>query len=237
MRIGDPLVLPGSEVILASGTVPFSANTWHNLKLVFSNTNIKAYIDNSLVADVNDTTYSAGLVALGSGWKIAQYDNISIKASAPTIVNLALNKPVSADSEETSKGNIAPNGNDDDSSSKWTANDGAANHWWKVDLGSAQQLIGTEVRWESNSAYKYKIDVSNDNAAWTTVVDQTANTVSKQTNKDSFTASGRYVKITVTGLAVNKWASFYDFKVFGETGPNPGAFFHGWPHIVRVIME
>ncbi|WP_236293214.1 RICIN domain-containing protein [Paenibacillus allorhizoplanae] len=140
-------------------------------------------------------------------------------AAATSVINdwnLALGKSASADSEEASNGNVATNGNDGNLLSRWTANNGAVDHWWKVDLGSAQPLTGTEVKWEHSNIYKYKIDVSSDNVTWNTVADQTANTVSNQTNHDNFAANGRYVRITITGLVANEWASFYEFKVFGQ---------------------
>ncbi|GGI45591.1 hypothetical protein GCM10008018_12930 [Paenibacillus marchantiophytorum] len=203
-----------SENQLASGVVPLSANTWHNLKLSFHDTTIKAYIDSQLVASITDNTFLYGLVGLGSGWNYAQYDNISV-ITDPLRPNLALGKSVSADSEETSKGNVASNGNDGNTDTRWTANDGNLNHSWKVDLGSGTNMTGTEVLWEHNNVYKYKIEVSNDNLNWTTVSDKTGNTNPNQTQADNFTASGRYVRITVTGLASNEWASFYEFRVFG----------------------
>ncbi|OCT15346.1 hypothetical protein A8709_14750 [Paenibacillus pectinilyticus] len=211
--IGAPDIAAASEIQLASGVVPFSANTWHNLKLSFHDTNIKAYIDSQQVASVTDNTFLYGMVGLGSGWNYAQYDNVSVNAE-PLRTNLALGKSISTDSEETAKGNLAINANDGNTDTRWTANDGNLNHWLKVDLGSVTSLTGTEVVWEHNNVYKYKIEVSNDNVNWTTVSNQTGNTTSQQTQSDNFTASGRYVRITVTGLAANEWASLYEFRVF-----------------------
>jgi hypothetical protein len=96
------------------------------------------------------------------------------------------------------------------------------NQWWKVDLGATSSITGTEIVWElSNVAYKYKIEVSTDNTAWTVVVDKTTNTLAGQVMSDNFTASVRYVRITVTGLPSGVWTSFYEFKVWGSTGKSP----------------
>ena len=163
------------------------------------------------------------------------YDNITIDTAtgsvtggaAPTPTpdpgNLALNKTATADSEETANGNTAPKGNDGNLSTRWCANDGNLNHWWKVDLGASYNLTGTEVTWEyGGRVYKYKVEVSANNSTWTLKVDKTNNTSTQQTQRDNFTASGiRYVRITVTGLPANTWASFFEFKVFGASGPTP----------------
>jgi hypothetical protein len=87
-----------------------------------------------------------------------------------------------------------------------------------VDLGASHALTGSEVMWEFARNYKYKVEVSTDNATWTLVVDKTATTGTAQTQTDNFTATARYVRITVTGLPTSPatWASFFEFRVFGN---------------------
>lgn len=80
LRITDPL--KDSDTILASGHVPFSLQTWHHLKLSFNGMNIRGYIDNELVVNVNDCTYASGVAGLGSGYNYAQYDNMLITEKA-----------------------------------------------------------------------------------------------------------------------------------------------------------
>ena len=128
-----------------------------------------------------------------------------------------MGKTASADSSQTA--NPAASGNDGSTSTRWCANDGNLNHWWKVDLGASHALTGSEVMWEfSGRVYKYKVEVSTDNTNWTLVVDKTNNTSTAQTQTDNFTATARYVRITVTGLPTSPttWASFYEFRVFGS---------------------
>jgi arabinogalactan endo-1,4-beta-galactosidase len=138
----------------------------------------------------------------------------------PTIpggtTNLALNKTASADSQQSN--NIASYGNDGNTSTRWCAANGNTGHWWKVDLGQSYNLTGSEVTWESATNYKYRIETSTDNNTWTTSADKTANTSSAQVQSDSFSVNARYVRITVTGLASGRWASFFEFKVFGGAG-------------------
>jgi hypothetical protein len=71
--------------------------------------------------------------------------------------------------------------------------------------------------WEfSGRVYDYRIEVSNNNTSWTTVVDKTTNTSTAQTQSSTFTATARYVRITVTDPPPNSSASFYEFRVFGS---------------------
>ena len=138
--------------------------------------------------------------------------------SSGSATNVALKKTASADSEETSKGNTADKGNDDNISTRWCANDGNTNHKWKVDLGSAHDIIGTEVMWEFDGReYDYSIQVSVDNTNWNTVVNKNNNENTNQIQQDIFTAESiRYVRIVVTRLPSDTWASFWEFKVFGS---------------------
>jgi hypothetical protein len=130
-------------------------------------------------------------------------------------LSLAAGKPSTTDSFEP--GNPASGGNDENVTTRWCAGDSNTDHWWEVDLdGNYSNLSGTEVYWEASGVYQYRIDISSDNQTWTTVADKTTNTIAAGLTDDSFSASGRYVRITITGLPPGLWASFYEFRVFGS---------------------
>ncbi len=165
------------------------------------------------------TTVPAGYIISQvpeAGSKVLAGTAINLVVSSGKVNNIALNKTSTSDSQESSKGNTVDKGNDGDLSTRWCANDGNLNHWWKVDLGSSYQIVGTEVTWEFDGRnYKYIIQVSPDNSSWKTVVDKNDNTSIAQAQQDIFTpSSARYVRITVTGLPSATWASFWEFKVF-----------------------
>lgn len=127
-------------------------------------------------------------------------------------VSLAAGKAASADSSQS--GNPASAGDDGNILTRWCADDGNVGHWWKVDLGNVCTVTGTEIYWQSSAAYQYCIEVSTNNSSWVRVVDQTGNTRPAGRMDDAFSASARYVRITVTGLPPGLWASFYEFRVF-----------------------
>ncbi|MFF4361272.1 alpha-L-fucosidase [Streptomyces sp. NPDC001604] len=129
--------------------------------------------------------------------------------------DIAAGKTATADSEETSKGNTASNAVDGSTSTRWCANDGSTGHWLKVDLGSTRSLTGTRLAWEQDGAnYRYRIEGSTDNAAWTTLADLTATTSTSQVQVALFRAQARYVRITVTGLPSAVWASIRSLEVY-----------------------
>ena len=71
--------------------------------------------------------------------------------------------------------------------------------------------------------YQYKIEVSSNNTNWAMVVNQTNNLTSTNANLDYCSATGRFVRITVTGLQPGFWASFFEFEVHGSAdGSGPG---------------
>jgi len=128
--------------------------------------------------------------------------------------NFALNKPAFASSQQAE--HPTQDGNDGNTATRWCASDSSAPQWWEVDLGGAITITNTEVTWELVSIYQYQIEVSLDNANWTTVVDKTANITLAKKNSDNFSANGRYVRMVVTGLQPGSWASFYEFRVLGS---------------------
>ena len=151
-----------------------------------------------------------------AGFDVPLGTAVNLIISSGMVNNVALNKSSSSDSEESSKGNTADKGNDGDTNTRWCAGNENINHWWKVDLGSLNDLTGSELMWEFDGQnYKYVIQVSSDNSQWKTAVNKINNTSTSQIQQDIFSAkSVRYVRITITGLSAGCWASFWEFKVF-----------------------
>lgn len=155
------------------------------------------------------------ILAFDDTYTVEAYDTFDVLE--PIRHNIALDKVVSASSEQNSLGNYnqAYKGNDGSMSTRWCASTGNNNHWWKVDLGSNYDITGSQVTWEKDgNVYQYKIDISNDNMNWTTIVDKTNYTQAEQVQTDNYNANARYIRITVTGLDSGCWASFYECKIF-----------------------
>ncbi|MCD9025426.1 discoidin domain-containing protein [Cohnella silvisoli] len=130
-------------------------------------------------------------------------------------LSLALNKTATASSQQdsTRDPSKAVDGN---TATMWVAANGNANNWWKVDLGQNYNLTSSEIEFQDQRLWKYKIEVSTDDTNWTLVADRTANTSTDKIQTQSFTATARYVKVTVTQTPSPAWTAFAEFKVFGE---------------------
>ncbi|WP_127578941.1 discoidin domain-containing protein [Paenibacillus koleovorans] len=123
-------------------------------------------------------------------------------------------KTATASSNQT--GNVPANGNDGDLGTRWTAVNATYPQWWKVDLGASYDLTRVAVNWYLSGTryFKYILEVSADDVTYSTVVDKSGNTTTGDTN-DLFTATARYVRVTISGASTG-WASFYDLQVYGE---------------------
>ncbi|GHI03579.1 hypothetical protein AQI88_38040 [Streptomyces cellostaticus] len=129
--------------------------------------------------------------------------------------DIAVGRTTTADSEESSKGNTAARAVDGSTATRWCANDGGTGHWLKVDLGSPRSLTGTRIAWELDGTnYRYTIEGSLDNRTWSTLVDSTATTSTRQVQVALFRTRARYVRVTVTGLPSGAWASIRNLEVY-----------------------
>jgi hypothetical protein len=109
-------------------------------------------------------------------------------------------------------------GNDGTLATRWSASSGTYPQWWKVDLGTNHNLTSVFINWYNPTAnpryYRYRLEVSNDDVTYVTAVDKTNNTVMGNTT-DIFTATGRYLRVTVTTSSNAGWAGFHECSVYG----------------------
>ena len=64
---------------LASGLVVLPEKSWHSVQIDAKGINIKAHIDGEVVADITDSTYTHGMVGLGSSFNLVDFDNLEVK--------------------------------------------------------------------------------------------------------------------------------------------------------------
>ncbi|MCL8017275.1 alpha-L-fucosidase [Streptomyces sp. AS02] len=104
---------------------------------------------------------------------------------------------------------------DGSTSTHWTAADGDEAPWLKVDLGKDVSLTGARIVWEvDDTNYQYRIEGSSDGATWTTLADLTTTGSTKQVQATGFTATARYVRVTVTGVPDGVTAGIRTLEVY-----------------------
>ncbi len=155
-------------------------------------------------------------VSFNAGWRFARFDPILDGSVPPKPVQPA--GAITASSEETDKGNTAGMAFDGDSNTRWCAADGSMNQWLAVDFGKITPLGSVEIEWEFELAYQYKVEVSDDGQSWKTVVDRTQNQDVARLDKAALGSMGRFVRVTVTGVPEEKWASICELRVLDPAG-------------------
>ena len=108
---------------------------------------------------------------------------------------------------------------DGNTSTRWAASDGSKPQWIMVDLSKSYPVTSVETAFEmAGNAYQYLIEVSEDNSTWTTFVDKTDNTTAgNSVYIDTGRATGRYVRLTVTGTRNSSdFASIYEMEVYTD---------------------
>lgn len=147
--------------------------------------------------------------------------DVKIWALSPgTTTNGTTNLSLGTVATATASDGASPNNARDGSvATRWTAANGATGKWWRVDLGATYtNLTKVTLRWEQSwSVYQYRIEVSTTGTGgWTTVVDQTARTtaVGAAVTHTFAASTGRYVRVTATGLPGGQWASLNEVEVY-----------------------
>ena len=66
-------------ITLASGSVAIDRSQWHRLELRFHGRQIAAVLDGTQLANVENSTHTHGMIALGTEWDRVQFDNLMVK--------------------------------------------------------------------------------------------------------------------------------------------------------------
>jgi hexosaminidase len=131
--------------------------------------------------------------------------------------DLALNKPVTVSSTETS---TFPGSNAVDGSygSRWSSAY-ADPSWIQVDLGAPQTIGRVVLRWEAAYGKGYQIQVSNDATNWTTVYSTT--TGAGGVDDLTVNGTGRYLRMYGTARGTTYGYSLWEIEAYaGTSAPN-----------------
>src|SRR6185437_6285205 len=89
--------------------------------------------------------------------------------------------------------------------------------WLEVDLGSSQSVCGVTLNWETAYGKSFQVQVSADNANWTTIYSTTTGTGGVQA-LTALSGTGRYVRMLGTARATQYGYSLWEFQVFTAGG-------------------
>jgi len=117
----------------------------------------------------------------------------------------AYSGPLSASSVQDD--NPICNLSDGRTDTRWCADDESFPQWCAIKLGKDTELKGLKIVWESNVAYRYKVEVSNNGKKWLCVADRSKNKKASKTTQDNFSATAKMVRVKVVGAPAGNWAS------------------------------
>lgn len=185
-------------------------SNWNTVRDVQNNT--------SLSNDYTGLTASGRYVriygtARGTAYGYSIFDLEVYGTLAGTSNNIALNKNVTVSSIEGAgfTGNFAVDGN---ASTRWSATLYVDPQWITADLGGQYNISRIKFVWEAAYARDFLVEVSSDNANWTTVRNITGNT-SLTNDYTGLSATGRYVRMTGTARGSEYGYSIYEMEVYG----------------------
>ena len=174
---------------------------------VFDNAAVAGPVASGLVPGV----YVFRMTATAGGK--SDFDEVSVTVTTP---NIALGKPVTASSVQGAA-TPATAVNDGSMTTRWSSAYTDV-EWIRIDLQAVYDLTGARITWEAAAAKNFKIQVSTDDASWTTVY----TTVNGDGGTDgfTFTSSARYIRMYAGDRLTEYGYSIFEFEVFGtlQTG-------------------
>ncbi|MBO9627102.1 MAG: discoidin domain-containing protein [Microbacterium sp.] len=115
---------------------------------------------------------------------------------------------------------------DGNATTRWASVEGLDPQWIRIDLGTGATVSRVVLKWEAAYAKKYRVEISADGSAWTTLATEAAG----NGGTDEFTGlsgTGRYLRIYGTARATSYGYSLFEAEVYGTAGstgnPNPGS--------------
>ena len=132
--------------------------------------------------------------------------------------DLALDEPTTASSTQDATDYPASDATDGNPGTRWSSAFSDP-QWLEVDLGSQQQICSVGISWEAAYATAFQIQVSNDNATWSTIYSTTSGTGGNQSLTVS--ATDRYIRMYGTARATQFGYSIFEFDVYGLTTTAP----------------
>lgn len=205
------------DAILASGDVSFPTNIWHRLKLSFIGNNIKGYIDGALVADVQDTSHTSGLVGIGSGRHSAKFDNLFVAARHRGAMNLSASAIASASSYWQNDPDFAADkAADADETTRWNAagND-QSGAWLQLDFGVPTIFNHTSFSQFGDRITAFKIQ-SWSGSSW---VDQVVSPDKPGPSRADYFPSVTSSRVRLLITAATNVPSIFEFAVYSDAPP------------------
>ncbi|MBB5868391.1 type 1 glutamine amidotransferase [Allocatelliglobosispora scoriae] len=191
--------------------------SWNTYEVGVHGQRVEIWLNGVKINDYTSTrAISNGYIGVQNDGDAAHisYRNIRIKAGGtqPPATDIAQGKPATASSVESGSPHVAANAVDGNSGTRWGSLY-TDPQWITVDLGSSYNLSRVRLNWETAYGRAYQVQVSPDNATWTSIYSTT--TGDGGVDDLTLTGTGRYVRVYGTQRATQWGYSLWDLNVYG----------------------
>lgn len=200
---------------LAAVNLKLVENKIQVMKVKFSDTTIKGFLNNELVLCVKDTSIKSGKALLLARKDDGVFDRVLVKADTRGIEveserSLAFNRPASAQSGKNISSPV------DWSEASWVA--GPYPQWWQVDLEDIFDVNKIVIRnGVDGQYYHYTIEASFDGKTWRQVADKADNAVAiNQGDTYNVQTTCRYLRVNMIYNSADSEVQISDFRAYGR---------------------
>jgi beta-galactosidase len=158
----------------------------------------------------------AGQNSAGEDRPYVRFTANALATADLTGVNLAKDRPTRASTELPKQ--AARLGNDENLTTFWASAPDDPAPWWQVDLENVYEVTSTELRFPEPGNHRYRIEVSIDGNAWTTIVDQRRPPARSRVarTRSRHPSAGRFLRITILSKAAGLSAKLSEVQVYGK---------------------
>ena len=164
-------------------------------------------------------------ITANTGWAAGQLAELEVYGAAPSTVNLAVGKAVSASG--VSQNYVAANAVDGNASTYWESTNNAFPQWLQVDLGATVQVSQVVLKLPPSTSWGARtqtlsVQGSTDGSSFTDLVASAGYTFDpasgNQVTIPTGTTTTRYVRLTITGNTGWPAGQIAEFEVYGPAG-------------------
>jgi uncharacterized protein YjdB len=212
----------GSTISLNASITPSNA-TNQTVSWSSSNQGVATVNSAGVASGVGDGT--ATITATTADGSFTDTSSVTVTTSGGGGTNVALNQSVTASAfQDDSFGYQPPSRLVDGSTTdadRWSA-DGFP-QWAVIDLGGSYSLTEIRLYPYQDRAYQYTVEVSANGSSYSTIVNRSGNTTGGNLLTDTVSATGRYVRLTVSGASGygGTWVSINELEVIGSSNSVP----------------
>jgi hypothetical protein len=209
---------PDSDITIRDGAAAMEFRSYYAGQTVIRATSPGLKDATITLTSLGEPRYVPGVTPPVKPRPYVRYEGPS-GASGATRTNtvFGLENPTLASSEAPS--HQASLGNDGNPTTFWQAQANDSNAWWQVDLERIVTVGNTRLTFPAEGNWRYRIEISDDgSSAWKPVADQTQTASSEKVRNDTApsSATGRFLRVTFTGLPAGQPAALAEVEVFGN---------------------